>query len=122
LKGQTGIKTMARVKIKTIDITALMWLDKPAANTYFTGTVTVNYGMKGERSFLIPFQYGYNDVYQFEALKVLENEGVIDDYEKNGRPAAWRYCQERGIILRANKTEGRKRSELNQFIEDFKKA
>lgn len=108
---------MARIKIKTIDIKALMWLDKSAANTYFVASVTVNYGMKGERTYPVDFKYGYNDVYQFEALKVLQSLGVIEDYTGI---APWRYCQERGIILRAHAVDGCKRAELKQFIDDLK--
>ena len=107
---------MGKIKIRTIDITALVWFDKPAANSYFAGSVTVNYQMKGEKTFAIPFQYGYNDVYQFAALKVLQTNGVINDYENI---APWRYCSEKGIILRANKTENCKRSELTEFLKSI---
>lgn len=108
---------MARIKIRTIDISALMWMDKIAGNTYFVASVTVNYRMKGERTYPVDFKYGYNDSYQFEALKVLQSLGVIEDYKGE---APWRYCQEHGIILRTFKTEGCKRAELTQFINDLK--
>ena len=41
------------MKTKTIDVNAKEWIDKKHGNSYFCGTVTLNYGMKNEETFLI---------------------------------------------------------------------
>ena len=41
---------------QTIDINAKEWFDKVNGNSYFCGTITINYGMKTEQTFLMPFQ------------------------------------------------------------------
>ena len=50
------------MKTKTIDIQAKHWFDKVNGNSYFCGTVTLNYGMKNEETFLMPFQNGYGEI------------------------------------------------------------
>jgi hypothetical protein len=65
------------MKVKTIDIDCNEWFDKANGNSYFAGTVTVNYGMEDEKSFDIPFQYGYGDQYVFVGFDVLEKNGII---------------------------------------------
>lgn len=42
---------MRKTKIKTIDVTALEWFDKANGNSYFAGTVTINFGMKSQREY-----------------------------------------------------------------------
>jgi hypothetical protein len=46
LTFKKGIELM---KIKTIDITALEWFDKVNGNSYFSATVTLNFGMKDQK-------------------------------------------------------------------------
>ena len=47
------------MKTKTIDIEAKEWFDKINGNSYFCGTITLNYLMDNQETFLMPFQYGY---------------------------------------------------------------
>ena len=61
-----------RAKIKTIDVDAYEWFDKTYGNSYFAGEVTINYGMKSQLGFNMPFQYGYGSSYQDEAWRQLE--------------------------------------------------
>ncbi len=88
------------MKIKTIDINALEWLDKVNGNSYFAGTVIVNYQMKTEKRFIMPFQYGYGSHYETMAGKLLQDKGIIS---MGDRSQLWQYCQDKGIILRSNK-------------------
>lgn len=83
-------------KIKTIDVNAKEWFDKVNGNSYFAGTVTVNYGMKTEQTFKMPFQYGYGDSYRYQAIKVLEESGLIPSNSKE-----WE-LRDKGVIIRAN--------------------
>jgi len=38
--------------MKTIDINAKEWFDKINGNSYFAGTITLDFGMKTEETFL----------------------------------------------------------------------
>jgi hypothetical protein len=104
--------TATPAKISTIDINALEWFDKVNGNSYFAGTITVNYGTPEAQTFKMPFQYGYGDQYEHEAGNVLHEAGVIKLEE---RQSLWRYCEENGIILRKNKHTGCKKSELKNI-------
>lgn len=83
-------------KIKTIDINSKEWFDRINGNSYFAGSVTVNYGMKTEKTFKMPFQYGYGDSYRHQALKVLEENGLIQPNSKE-----WE-LRDKDVIIRAH--------------------
>jgi hypothetical protein len=87
------------MKTKTIDVNCLEWFDKINGNSYFAGTVTVNYGMKTEQTFKMPFQYGYGDQFRYEAWNVLKKNKVIKMPENT---SMWEYCQSNKIIERYN--------------------
>ncbi|MDD4996503.1 MAG: hypothetical protein PHW15_03495 [Patescibacteria group bacterium] len=83
--------------MKTIDINCKEWFDKVNGNSYFSGTVTVDFGTPEEKSFTMPFQYGYGDQYIHEGFDTLLKNGLI--------PKEWlncpsRYARENGVILR----------------------
>jgi hypothetical protein len=108
----------SKIKIKTIDITALEWFDKVNGNSYFAGSVTVNYGMPNAKTVNMVFQYGYGDHYKDMAFKELETAGIVKDREhaNNGSAEAlWKYCDRKKIILRTTKHENCKKRELMQF-------
>ena len=86
------------MRTKTIDIQAKEWFDKVNGNSYFAGTITLNYGTETEETFLLPFQYGYGDEYEHEAKAILTQFNKIStDYE-----SLYTYCKRVGIILRRN--------------------
>jgi hypothetical protein len=95
--------------IKTIDIQAKEWFDKVNGNSYFAGIVVVNYGIEGEESIKMPFQYGYGDAYISEGIRVLFDKGIIKDlfsvYELKGL----------GIIVRCNIERKCLKRELKQY-------
>jgi len=98
-----------KAKIKTIDIQAKEWFDKVNGNSYFAGTVTVNYGLKSEQSFNMPFQYGYGDSYYHKGLELLKKANLLDkdDYHHSIR--------QRGIIVRNNIQRECKKAELKEY-------
>jgi len=61
-------------EIKTIDIQAKEWFDKVNGNSYFSATVTINYGLMSETEILVPMQYGYGDSYEYAAYKAIKKE------------------------------------------------
>ena len=94
--------------VETIDINALEWFGRVNGNSYFAGSVTVNYGMSDQLVINMPFQYGYGDSYRYEGIKVLFGRGLIDSdkgYELRGE----------GIIIRASISCNRKKRELKMF-------
>jgi len=60
--------------IKTIDVNCKEWFDKVNGNSYFSGTIVINYGRKDEKEINIPFQYGYGDSFRYEAFKAVQKE------------------------------------------------
>jgi len=86
-----------KAKVKTIDVNCKEWFDKVNGNSYFAGTVTVNYGMKTEKTFNMPFQYGYGDQFRHEAWNTLKKNKVIKMPENM---SIWQYCDDNKIIER----------------------
>ena len=96
-----------KAKIKTIDINAKEWFDKINGNSYFSGSITINYKMKTEKIFDIPFQYGYGDHYRDVALKTLIKNGYFKNVDKT-----WDLYEKQNIIARYNKKENCLKQEL----------
>lgn len=82
------------MKVKTIDIQAKEWFDKINGNSYFSAVITLNFGLKNQKQFKLPFQYGYSESYKDKAIDLLKNEGLI-----NTDRAFELY--EQGIVLRS---------------------
>ena len=103
------------MKIKTIDIIALEWFDRINGNSYFSGTISLNYGMKNQKEIYLPYQYGYGDHYIDMVNQELIKQGYREGkrHENGSYPALWRYCRENNIILRTTKHENRKKRELS---------
>lgn len=96
--------------IKTIDVNAKEWFDKVNGNSYFSGSVTINYGMKSAKTFEMPFQYGYSDQYIHQAFTTLNDNKALT--RTNWSSPLWRYCKENNIILRTNIQIGCKKKEI----------
>lgn len=96
------------MKTKTIDIQAKEWFDKVYGNSYFAGTITLNYGTETEETFLMPFQNGYGSQYEQEAKAILTQFNKIStEYENLSR-----YCQRVGIELNSSIQRGCLKREL----------
>jgi len=93
---------MAKLIIKTLDISAKEWFDKVNGNSYFSAQITINYGMKTAKIIYLPFQYGYGDHFRDMAFKKLQELGYITATE---RISYWRAYQEQNIIARHTKQE-----------------
>lgn len=104
------------MKVKTIDIIALEWFDKANGNSYFAGNVTVNYGMKTEKTYPIPFQYGYGDQYQYAGMYILDDNKIINIPDRQ-RFTVWTYCKDNNIILRTVKHENCRKRELTDLTQ-----
>ncbi len=100
------------MKIKTIDVNAKEWFDKTYGNSYFAGTITLNYGMEDEETFLMPFQYGYGSSYEQEAKAILTQFYKIDSTWS--QPLSM-YCRENNIIYRSSIIDKCKKKELKEI-------
>ena len=101
------------MKIKTIDVNVKEWFDKVNGNSYFAGTVIVNYQMKSEKRFLLPFQYGYDDHYRDMAFKLLCDKGIIKGCDRN--TIHWHYYRDNKIIARHSKEHNCLKRELTRL-------
>jgi hypothetical protein len=104
----TQTTTPAALQVQTIDINAKQWFDKVNGNSYFSGYVTINYGLPDEINYFMPFQYGYGDFYIYKALDMLERLGHITETNTATLRAI-------GIILRSNIQRGCKKRELMEY-------
>jgi len=95
--------------MKTIDITAREWFDKVNGNSYFSAEVTTDYGTETERTFKIPFTYGYGNYYEQEAKAVLTEFNLIS---ANYGQSLYTYCKDNNIKYNANKITGCKKRDL----------
>ncbi len=104
-----------KTKIKTIDVNTKEWFDKINGNSYFSGVVTINFKLKNESTFTMPFQYGYGDHYKTETMNLLIANSYIKDaikYSNGGTEPLWQYCERKNIILRAIKYENCRKKDL----------
>ena len=101
------------MRIKTIDVNAKGWFDKTYGNSYFAGTVCINFGMKSQKSYNMPFQYGYGDFYLQGARDLLVKQKVIKTIEP--MTSLWKYCDDHKIILRHSIQRGCLKRELMQY-------
>lgn len=102
------------MKIKTIDIDTKEWFDKVNGNSYFSGMITLNYGMNDTKYIEMQFQYGYGEHYINVATMSLIELGYINPVKhKNGLyPPLWQYSRDNNIILRTSKKENCLKREL----------
>ena len=101
-----------KTKIKTIDIHAKEWFDKVNGNSYFSATICINYGLKGQTHLELPFQYGYGDHYKYEAFKSIQkniNKSILKNLDCM---QLWSFCNDNKIILRTSKQEDCLKREL----------
>ena len=98
------------MRIKTIDVNCKEWFDKVNGNSYFSGFVTINYGMKNATTIRLPFQNGYGDNYKDMAFKELIKQGYINGV--SDRTSYWQYFRDHNIIARYFLQENCKKREL----------
>jgi len=103
--------------MKTLDILCLEWFDKTNGNSYFSARVTVDLALPTEQTFIIPFQYGYDDHYRTVTMGELVKRKLIPQPdEQKHMPLLSRYCEENNIILRTKKIDKCKKSELKGMM------
>ena len=103
---------MNTYKINTIDIQAKEWIDRKNANSYFSAVVTLNFGLDSEKSFNIPFQYGYEFQYISAAFRLLQ----IEEYIPVNYNVLWKYCEDQNIEVRTSKKKNCLKSEVKNFV------
>ena len=102
------MNTTTATQVNTIDINAKQWFDKVNGNSYFAGSITLNFGQPDAITLNMPFQYGYGDSYQYAAIKALNEGGHITATHTAE-------LRDHGIILRSLIQRGCKKRDLMQF-------
>jgi hypothetical protein len=100
------------MKVKTLDIKAKEWFDKINGNSYFSCVITINFGLKNQIEFKLPFQYGYGDQYLQETRVFLQEKGLLPKIEN------WNlseFYKKEKIIIRSCKIENCKKAEVKEF-------
>jgi hypothetical protein len=64
--------------MKTVDVQAKEWFDKVNGNSYFSAVVTVDFGQPSEKTYKLPFQYGFGSHYEFQAAKEIGFDSVAE--------------------------------------------
>lgn len=100
---------MKKEDLKTVDINALEWFDRVNGNSYFAGTITLNYGMNDAEVIPMTFQYGYGDCYKQPARDLMREMGVLADNEP------LYYLKDKNIIVRSSIHRNCKKRELMNF-------
>ncbi len=106
---------MNNTTIKTIDIQAKEWWDKTNGNSYFSAQITVNFGLDDQKTYWLPFQYGYGDHYTYAAKQALVKLGVIDADDRTG---LWAWCKGNSVIYRYSKQENCLKADCKEWGKD----
>lgn len=85
--------------MKTLDIHGKEWFDKVNGNSYFAAQATIDFGLPTQKTVYVPFQYGYDRSFEYEAMRQLQMDGILKD-ETIYSPS--RYCADHGIKLRSH--------------------
>lgn len=105
LKQNNNSKNQNLYFMKSIDINAREWFDKINGNSYFSAQIVINYGMDSQRTYFLPFQYGYGEHYIHQAFNLLLDNLEIDPEYKNFT----QFKDVTGTIIRNNKIKTLKR-------------
>jgi hypothetical protein len=102
------MSTQTHTQVNTIDINAKEWFDKVNGNSYFAGSIILNFGQPDAITLNMPFQYGYGDSYQYAAMTLLKEKGLTDAKYMHD-------LRNENIIVRYNIQRGCKKRELMQY-------
>lgn len=102
--------TATAYQLQTIDINAKEWFDKVNGNSYFAGSITLNFGQPDAITLNMPFQYGYGDYYLWKAVETLKNQKILPEYV-----STFHQLQDAGTIIRYNIERRCKKGDLMQF-------
>ena len=83
-------------KLQTVDLQVKRWWDKVNGNSYFSARMILNYGMETEKTFFIPFQYGYGNFPEQKALELLKEKG----YANSEHYSMWKFTESEKVIYR----------------------
>lgn len=83
-------------KIQTLDLQVKRWWDKVNGNSYFSARLILDYGIKTEKTFFIPFQYGYGNFPEQKSLELLKEKG----YVKPEKYSMWDFTKSENVIYR----------------------
>jgi hypothetical protein len=98
--------------MKNINLNFKEWFDKKNGNSYFCGTIKID----NNKTFLIPFQYGYGTQYLQECKNVLTEFNVISlEYGKSLKA----HCSDNNINLNINFKDSCLKRELKNIEKEY---
>jgi hypothetical protein len=103
------------MKIKTIDVNAKEWFRVSAGNCYLAVKVTINYGMKDQKTLVSRVQNGYDDYYKQIAQELIAKAFPRQKEWADSRNSLWHIVQDKKIITRYNIQRGCKEREVKAF-------
>ena len=96
-------------QIKTIDLQVTEWFDKTYGNSYFSGLITINFGMPNEIRLFMPFQYGYGNHSEHMAFRQIKKE--LNCFKKfASNESYWSIYRTLKIVYRYSKRDTLKRN------------
>jgi len=106
--------TLTATKIeRSLFVEARLWFDKTYGNTYFTARVWID----GSIAFTLPFQYGYDMQYLYEAAKELARRGYLPAEYLESKPL-WHAREQFGFDLYHSEAYVNKRQLFKADIDD----
>lgn len=72
---EKDLKQFVSPHIRSVFVEARQWVDKSGGNSYFSARIFIN----GKVAMVLPFQYGYETQYRFEALRALNRAGFVSE-------------------------------------------
>ena len=103
---------MKTTDIKTIDLQAKEWFDKVNGNSYFSAILTLNFGLENEKQINIPFEYGYGNYYEQEAINQLKNENLAPVKYNS----LYSFCNDNNILLNSSKKKNCTKKEVKDLV------
>jgi hypothetical protein len=99
-----------RPKVKSITIVGRRWRDRVNGNTYHTAEIYVN----GKFVHKIPFSYGYDSMYEQNAVEWLIDNGYLkaEKYPSGGYPSLWRLAEDLGFHKESTVTDVARKKDL----------
>ena len=97
-------------KTNKIIISAKEWYDKVNGNSYFAAKIELE-----NTNLYIPFTYGYDEAYLFEAIKLLKKENYLPTTVQDSR-ALHHYCNDNKIVLFYEIQRNCLKRELKQLV------
>jgi hypothetical protein len=102
--------------MKNLNVTIKKYYDNENGNTYFAGTLEIDKGTETEKTYLLPFQYGYGSQWYSETIATLS---YFNEIEINGFNMFREYIKNNSIVYTENIMEDCTEQELLDLVNGY---